>query len=295
MRRPGPADVAQLCCLGAIWGGTFPAVKIAVTYLPTATMVAMRIVVGALAMAAIAALLGRRPAADRRTWAMYAVIAFVGNVLPFLLIAHGQRQIDAGLGAILMATMPLVTIVLAHAFTGDEKLSLRGVAGVLVGLCGILVLVGIDALKGLGADVLAQLSVTAGAMCYALHTVLVRRLTVSSPATHSACVLAVSAAMAVPLALATDGPPPAIPMDAVLAILFLGILANGAAYMLYFHIIGTVGAAFTAMTNYIVPVAGVIWAALILGERPSLRALLALGLILSGIAVAHLRLGARKA
>lgn len=294
MRRPGFADVVLLCLLASIWGGTFPAVKIAVAHLPTATMVAMRIVVGAAAMAAIAALAGKRPALDRRTWAMYAVIAFIGNVLPFLLIAHGQRQIDASLGAILMATMPLVTIVLAHAFTGDEKLSLRGVAGVLVGLSGILTLVGVDALQGLGADVLAQLAVASAAVCYAVHTVLVRRLTVASPATHSACVLALSTAMSVPLALAVDGPPPAVPLEAAIAILFLGVFANGAAYMLYFHIIGTVGAAFTAMTNYLVPVAGVLWAGLILGERPSLRALLALALILSGIAVAHLRLGPRN-
>lgn len=294
MRKPRLSDVLLLFLLASIWGAAFPAVKVAVAHLSTTAMVALRLIVGMAVMGTLAYFLGRRPRLDRSTWINYLALAAIGNLLPFLLIAHGQRQIDAGLGAILMATMPLATIVLAHLFTGDEKLSLRSVAGVLIGLTGILVLVGVDALKGLGADVLAQLSVAGGAMCYALHTLLARRMSGTSPFTNAGCVLVLAAGMGVALMLATEGPPPDVPLNAALAILFLGVFANGLGYLIYFRLTGTVGVAFTAMINYLVPVMGVMWSALILGEVPSLRAVLALALILSGVAVAHLRLGAAK-
>ena len=294
MRKPRPSDVLLLCLLAAMWGASFPAVKVAVAYLSTTAMVALRLIVGMTVMGTLAFFLGHRPRLDRATWINYVVVAAIGNLLPFLLIAHGQRQIDAGLGAILMATMPLATIVLAHLFTRDEKLTLRGVAGVLIGLVGILVLVGVDALKGLGADVLAQLCMAGAAMCYALHTILARRMSGSSSFTNAGCVLVLAAGMGVALMLATEGPPPALPLNAALAILFLGVFANGLAYLIYFRLTGTVGAGFTAMTNYLVPVMGVMWSALILGEVPSLRAIFALVLILGGVSVAHLRLGPKK-
>lgn len=295
MRKPRLSDVLLLFLLASIWGASFPAVKVAVAHLSTTAMVALRLIVGMTVMGVLAFALGRRPSLDRATWINYLAVAAIGNLLPFLLIAHGQRQIDAGLGAILMATMPLATIVLAHLFTRDEKLSLRSVAGVLTGLLGILVLVGVDALKGLGADVVGQLALTGAAMCYALHTLLARRMSGTSPFTNAACVLVLACGMGVALMLATEGPPPAVPLNAALAILFLGVFANGLAYLIYFRLTGTVGAAFTAMTNYLVPVMGVMWSALILGEVPSIRAVLALALILAGVAVAHLRLGSGKA
>ncbi len=294
MRKPRPSDVLLLCLLAAMWGASFPAVKVAIAYLSTTSMVALRLIVGMIVMTGLAFFLGRRPKLDRATWITYVAVAAIGNLLPFLLIAHGQRFIDAGLGAILMATMPLATIVLAHLFTRDEKLTLRGVAGVLIGLAGILVLVGVDALKGLGADVLGQLALTAAAMCYALHTLLARRMSGTSPFTNAAIVLALAAGMGVALMLATEGPPPDLPLKAALAILFLGAFSNGLAYLIYFRLTGTVGVAFTAMTNYLVPVMGVMWSALILGEVPSIRAIFALVLILGGVAVAHLRLGPKK-
>jgi drug/metabolite transporter (DMT)-like permease len=288
MRKPTPRDIALLCLLAAMWGGTFPAVKIAVTHAPATAVTGGRLLVAAIFMGMIAWIAGHRPPIDRAVWRKYLVIAAVGNVLPFVLIAHGQRSIDAGLAAILMASMPLVTLVLAHAFTRDEKLTLRHVLGVLVGLAGMVVLVGVDALEGLGGNVLAQIEVVAGAACYAIHTILARRIVGVSALTNAACALAASAMLAVPLALATAPLEPP-PLDAALAILFAGTLGTGLGYTLYFHIVGTVGANFAALSNYLVPIAGVLWSALVLAERPSLRALLALAMILGGIAVTHLR------
>jgi drug/metabolite transporter (DMT)-like permease len=288
MRRPTLRDAALLCLLGAMWGGTFPAVKIAVSHVSAVTVAGGRLLVAAVFMGAIAWIAGHRPPLARPLWAKYLAIAAIGNVLPFVLIAHGQRSIDAGLAAILMASMPLVTLVLAHVFTRDEPMSLRHIAGVLIGLAGMVVLVGVDALQGLGGNVLAQLEVAAGAVCYAIHTIIARRVTGVPALTNAACALAASAALGVPLMLAAAPLEPP-PLAAALAILFAGTLGTGLGYTLYFHIVGTVGANFAALSNYLVPIAGVLWSALILAERPSLRALLALAMILLGIAVAHLQ------
>jgi drug/metabolite transporter (DMT)-like permease len=288
MVKPTLRDVALLCLLGAMWGGTFPAVKIAVTDVSATTVAGARLLVAAIFMGVIAWVAGHRVPLERGIWTKYLAIAAVGNVVPFVLIAHGQRSIDAGLAAILMASMPLVTLVLAHVFTSDERLTLRHIAGVLIGLAGMVVLVGGDALQGLGGNVLAQLEVAAGAVCYAIHTIIARRITGVPALTNAACALAASAALGVPLMLAT-APLEAPPLAAALAILFAGTLGTGLGYTLYFHIVGTVGANFAALSNYLVPIAGVLWSALILAERPSLRALVALAMILGGIAVTHLR------
>ena len=286
MRRPLLGDVGLLCLLAATWGGSFPATKIAVTHLSNTAVVTSRVVIGALFMGLLAWWAGHRLPADRDTWIKYAGIALTGNLLPFLLIAFCQRRIDAGLAAILMAVMPLTTLVLAHAFTADERLNARRVTGVLLGMAGIVTLVGVDALGGLGSDVVGQIAVAGAAVCYAVQTIIARHLRGSVPLVNAACVVGLTALMAMPLMLLEDLPP-APPTAAVMAILFLGLGSNGIAYAVFFRLVGTVGATFTANNNYLVPVAGVLWSALVLSERPSVRALVALALILAGIAIAH--------
>ncbi len=293
MRRPGLGDVALLCLLAATWGGSFPATKVAVTHLSNTAVVASRVLIGALFMGLLLRWAGHRLPSDRGTWIKYAGIALTGNLLPFLLIAFGQRRIDAGLAAILMAVMPLTTLVLAHAFTADERLNARRITGVLLGLAGIVTLVGVDALGGLGSDVIGQLAVAGAAVCYAVQTIIARHLRGPAPLVTAACVVGLTALVALPLVLLEGVPPAPPPAAALLAILFLGLGSNGVGYAVFFRLVGTVGATFTANNNYLVPVAGVLWSALILSERPSARALAALALILAGIAIAHWRPGRR--
>ncbi len=290
MRRPRIGDVALLCLVAATWGGSFPATKIALAHLSNTAVVTGRVLVGAILMGVLAWWAGQRLPADRGTWIKYLGIAVTGNLLPFLLIAFGQRRIDAGLAAILMAIMPLTTLVLAHAFTSDERPNGRRIAGVLLGMAGVVTLVGIDALGGLGSDVIGQIAVAVAAAGYAVQTIIARNLRGPAPITNAACVVALTALAAMPLML-FEGVPSVPPPAAALAILFLGLGSTGIAYAIFFRLVATVGANFTANNNYLVPVAGVLWSALFLSERPSARALAALALILAGIAIAHWRPG----
>jgi drug/metabolite transporter (DMT)-like permease len=285
MRRPTPRDVAILCLIGAMWGGTFPALKIAVAHIPPVGVAAGRLLVAAAFMVVIAWVAGaHRLPASRDVWLKYLAIATVGNVLPFILIADGQQYIEAGLSAILMATMPLATLLLSPFFVKDELLTFRRVAGVAVGLVGMLLLVGVDALQGLGSNVLAQVKVAAGAVCYAVHSIIIRRITGVSPLTNTACALVLSALISVPLAFATaDIPVP--PIEAIVALVFAGMMGTALGYLLYMRLVADVGVNFAALCNYLVPVFGILWSALVLAERPSMRAIAALCLILGGIAL----------
>ncbi len=285
MRRPGPRDIAVLCLIGAMWGGSFPAIKIAVTHLPPVGVAAGRLFVAAIFMGAIALIAGaHRLPARLDVWVKYLAIATIGNVLPFTLIANGQQHIDAGLSAILMATMPLATLLLSPFFVKDELLTLRRISGVAIGLVGMLLLVGVDALQGLGSNVLAQVQVVGGAVCYAIHSIIIRRITGVSPLTNTACALGLSALIAVPLAFATaeiSNPP----LEAWLALIFAGVMGTALGYLLYMRLVATVGVNFAALCNYLVPISGILWSALLLAERPSARAVAALALILGGIAL----------
>ena len=113
---------------------------------------------------------------NREIWITIAIAAVIGNVVPFILISWGQEQIDSGLAAILMATMPLTTVLLAHIFTSDEKLTIRKALGVGLGLVGLVVLMGPDKLARLGDQTIRELAVACAATCYGINALITKRL-----------------------------------------------------------------------------------------------------------------------
>jgi drug/metabolite transporter (DMT)-like permease len=299
LRVAGPGDLALLALLAAIWGASFMFIKVAVETIPPLTIVAGRVALGAALLLAVARARGVRLPRDRATWARCAAIAAIGNVAPFALIAWGEARIDSALAAILMSTVPLATVLLAHLLTRDERLSLDKAAGVAVGLAGVAVLIGPGALSGLGDRLLGQLAVVLAACGYALAGIVARGLAGQSAAATGAAVLSVAASVAVPGSLLLDRPWTLQPSAQALgAVAVLGLLCTGAAYLILFRLVTRVGATFLSLNNYLVPLFGVLWGALLLGERLPPRALGALALILAGIAVTQVaarRLARRRA
>ena len=144
-----------------------------------------------------------------RAWLPYVVLAVVGNCLPFWFITWGQKSIDSALAGILMAIMPLTTLLLAHFFVAGERMTRNRVAGFLLGFMGIVVLMGPAALAGLGGspiEILAQLSVLAGALCYAANGVIIRVTLKGDVMVASAAIIAIAAVISVPVALVVDQP-----------------------------------------------------------------------------------------
>ncbi len=288
---------ALLAALTLMWGTTFVFVKIAVASVPPLTVVAFRMVLAAMILGAWAWWVRRQapPAAalsrlTRPRWGVCIALAVLGNCLPFYLIAWGQQTIDASLTSILISVMPLGVIVLAHFFIAGERVTAKRAAGFATGFAGVVLLIGPSALAGLGgAEVAAQFAIVGAALCFAGNAVLARRSVVVQDALAvSAVVIAIGAALTLPLALAYDQPWNLTPdTPALMSLVWMGVGPTAIATVLYFRLIARAGPAFMSLVNYITPVIGLAVGTSALGERPDLTAYLGLALILCGIAVSR--------
>jgi drug/metabolite transporter (DMT)-like permease len=221
-------------------------------------------------------------------------MGLLNNAVPFCLVVWGQSHIASGLAAILNATTPISTVAVAHLLTHDEKITANRSLGVAIGFFGVVILIGPDSLKGLGADVLAQVAVLAAAVFYAFAGVYGRRfklmgidpiLTATGQVTASAIVL-------FPAALLVDHPwtltTPALPVWE--AIVGSAMLSTALGYVLYFRILATAGATNLLLVTFLIPVSAIIMGTFGLGERLDARHFAGLAFIGAGLAAIDGRL-----
>jgi drug/metabolite transporter (DMT)-like permease len=295
--RPVLLDYVMLIGLAAIWGASFMLIKVAVRSMPPWSLTAVRLCMAAAFMVAWAAL--KREAFPRTSafWRLAFITAVFGNVLPFMLITWGQERIDSGIAAICIATMPLMTLVMAHFALPDDRMTWPKLAGVSCGLAGLVTLVGPSKLLAFGTDTVSLFAVVAAALCYGLNAICTRKLLRDEPRyALAAAVMALAVAIIVPAALWIDRPGhlfgwgdgPVPTRQSLAAVIVLGVVQTAIAQILLFRIIARQGASFFSQVNYFVPVFGVLWGWLVLSEQLPPRALLALAVILSGLAVARL-------
>jgi len=282
-------DYVLLLTLGTIWGGSFLLIKLAVADIPPMTVAAVRITIGAVVIAAVAKAHGQRLSELRRVWLPLLAMGLLGTMLPFVLINWGETHIDSGLAAILMSAVPFSTVLMAHLFVHDEPLNWAKIIGVLLGFLGVLVLIGPEALTQLGGTVLAQIAVLLATFCYAANSIVARRLRHMSSESVGAGMLIVSAICSLPLSLLLDRPwELTLSWKSLVAVTTLGWLCTGVGYLLFFRIIASAGAGFVSLNNFLVPLCGVMWGAVVLQERLEPRAFIALILILAGVAAPRL-------
>lgn len=288
---------AMLIALSLLWGGSFLFQGIAVRELPTLTIVASRVALAALVLGVVLAALRIPMPRTRPAWRAFLVMGLLNNALPFSLIVWGQGQIASGLAAILNATTPMFTIVAAHLFTTDERITPAKLAGIGLGFAGVVVMLGRDAVAG-GGDVLAQLAVLAAAVSYALAGVWGRRfraLGVAPLATAAGQVTA-SSALLIPLALIVERPwtltMPGIETTA--SVVALALLSTALAYVIYFRILATAGATNLLLVTLLIPPSAIAFGIAFLGERLALNEAAGLSLIAAGLAVIDGRLGRRR-
>jgi drug/metabolite transporter (DMT)-like permease len=295
IRHPLLADYGLLLLLGLFWGSSFLAIKIAVEHaMPPMTLALLRIGIGAAMLLAIAMARGQAwPSfADLRLWGHILFLGIVGNALPFFLIGWGEQTTTSQMAGILMAMIPMMVVILAHFFTRDERLGLPKLLGVLLGFAGVVVLVGVDYLSGLDAQVTGQLLILGGCLSYSLYGVSARRLP-KLPAEMLVGIILLAAFVALlPVCLVHDRP---WTIDwqwqAVSAAAWLGVLATGGGNLLFYVIMRRVGAGFASFNNYLVPLMALAYGYVIYDEQPHLNALVALVLILAGLALPRLMPG----
>ena len=286
-------DWGLLAALVVLWGSNFMFIKLGVAAVPPATLVATRLVIGAVILIAVIRAMGYIFPPVGRAWLPYVVLAVIGNCMPFWFITWGQKSIDSALAGVLMAIMPLTTLLLAHFFVAGEHMTRYRVAGFLLGFMGIVVLMGPAALDGLGGspiEILAQLSVLAGALCYAVNGVIIRVALKGEVMVASAAIIAIAAVISVPVALAVDQPWRLDPSWTAVSILaWIGIGPTAIATMVHLKLIGSAGPTFMSLVNYCIPVVALLVGVALLGEEPGANAYWGLLLILAGIALSQLR------
>ncbi len=284
-------DWASLLTLVVVWGTAFAFIHLAVQTIPPLSVAAGRIVSAAAVLYVAVRAAGLRLPPPGRIWLHFLVLGIVGNVLPFYLISWGQERIASGVAGILMAMNPLVTLVLAHFLVLGEHLSRNRVGGFALGFAGVVVLMGPEALLGIGgegSDLVRQAAVLGGSLCYATNAILTWRLPETHPLVAAAAVLLVASVVVVPGALMLDSPLVLAPSTQSLAALaWLGLVPTAVATVVYFRIVASAGPTFLSLVNYPVPVVAVLTGAVLFGEQPQWTALVALALILGGIALSQ--------
>jgi drug/metabolite transporter (DMT)-like permease len=289
INRPGLRDYLLLVALGAVWGSSFMLIKLALATIPPLTVATGRVAIGALALIAVVAVQREPWPTTGRSWLLLGTMGVLGNVIPFSLINWGETRIDSGLAAILMSTVPLATIVLAPAFVRDEPITMGKIAGVILGMLGVVVLIGPGALTGSHGELLGQIAVTAAAVSYALNGLVARQLPQMPVAVMSAGALVCATIAGLPLTLAVDQPWQLAPSSLSLAALVgLGVINTAGGYLLLFWLTRRTGAGFASFNNFLVPLFGLAWGILLLSERPSPAALLGLMLIFAGLAAVRM-------
>ncbi|RIA56878.1 DMT family transporter [Dichotomicrobium thermohalophilum] len=282
------SEWAMLITLSLLWGASFFFNGVAVQSLPTFTVVVARVLIAAVILHLALRASGLRMPRDARLWRTFFAMAFINNVMPFSLIVWGQSHIASGLAAIVNATTPLFTVMIAHVFTSDEKLTRGRLAGVIIGLFGVTVMIGLDALRNLGVNVVAQLAVLGAAMCYASAAVFGRRFRTLKVTPLQTATGQTSAASIIllPVMFLVDQPwTLQMPGVATIAALFaVAALSTALAYIIYFRLLASAGATNVLLVTFLVPVVAILLGTLFLGEVLQPQHLLGMGLIGLGLA-----------
>lgn len=287
--RMGLREWLLILALSIVWGGSFFFVEVALTAFPPFTVVLCRVGLAALALLLLIRVSGQALPRDPVLWRAFLVMGALNNLIPFSLIVWGQVHIDSGLAAILNATTPLFTVLLAHAVTADEKMTPNRVVGVLLGLAGVVVLIGPEALAGLGGagkmQAFAQIAVLAAAISYAGASIYGRRFRGLPPMVPAAGMLCGSTLLVLPIALAVDRPWTLAPEpQAIAALAGLALASTALAYFIYFRVLAVAGSTNLMLVTFLIPVSAILLGTFILGEHLDRSAFAGLGLIFAGLA-----------
>ena len=282
-----PRHWVMVATLGLVWGASFPFIELALTGIGPVWLAASRILLAASLTHAVWRFRGRPlyPTRERAHPIALVSVGLMSTALPFLLISWGQQSVTAGFAGISMAAVALIVLPLAHVFVPGERMTLRRSLGFLIGFAGVVVLIGPEALisPGTATDIAGRLACVGGAACYAVSSVVMRRLPPVDPVGLSAVTLWIGAALITPAAVIAEGLPP-LPAAPVLAVIFtLGLIQTAAANLLRVSVIRGAGPVFMSLTNYQVPVWSVILGAVFLGETVTSSLFLAMALILAGV------------
>ncbi|MFT5549975.1 MAG: drug/metabolite transporter (DMT)-like permease [Candidatus Azotimanducaceae bacterium] len=273
-----------------LWGTSFMFISISVESLHPLTIVFSRVLIGALILTLVVYAKGLRLPHTISAWLAFIAMGIVGNVLPFFLISWGQLSVNSGIAGMIMATMPLITMILAHYLVDGEDLNRYKIMGFTFGIGGIAVLLG-PVFDGGGQAAYGGIAIFIAASSYAVNSILVRRLPKFNPFISTSGVLIAATVVVFPIwwfvVPASNGD---ISTLALSSTIWLGIGPTAIATLMLFAVIDRAGPTFLSTINYMIPVVAFFTGAYVLSEPVESSSIVALVIILSGIAMTRFRI-----
>lgn len=278
--------------LGFFWGSSYLFIKIGVDAgLQPFTLVMLRLLIGSALLGTVVLIARERLPRERRFYAHISVVGFFGIALPFVLITFAETSVDSALAAVLTAPVPLFVIPFAALLLPEEGLTVNKVIGVVIGLIGVAVLVGFDPAQLGTNDFFAEIILIAAAISYAIGGVYARRFVQGyRPMIPALFEVFTAFVMVAVLAFIFERPLSAsLNSDAIIAVVWLGLIGSGLAFLAFFRLLGRWGAARTSLVAYLLPVWGIILGAIVLHEQIPPQLLLGTALVIGGIAIVNAR------
>jgi len=279
----------SLLLLILLWGTSFMFTAVSLESFSPLAIVSLRVLIAAIILTLFMYAKGWRLPVEPLAWGVFLLLGLAGNLLPFFLISTGQKDISSGITGLLMAFMPLATMILAHYFVSGESLNRFKIFGFLLGITGVAIVLW-PSLVGVHSNLLSGLLILLATFSYAINAILVRRLPSYNPVVTAAGMTIVSSIAVVPLWLWQDLPwQQSYSLKATLSMLWLGVGPTAYGTIILFSVIATAGPTFLSYINYVIPVVAYFTGALLLGEVIEWHSLAAMLLIILGIALTRKR------
>ena len=280
-----------LILLSAIWGGAFTLNKLALDLYTPEVIVAGRLITGSIFLILLVYVIYKRFSISFSQLNYYLFMSLVGIVIPFIAIIHGQRNIDSAMAGILMATMPISTIILSHFFLEDEKMNQKKFIGFIISFFGVFILIYRDDLfhsNSISVTLESQLLVILGSTLYSFAAIYGKKYKMTNPINASTgTILFATFFMTIYLSFIDKTKPDISMLLLDTNILLLGILCTAIATVIYFQILQTSGASFLSIMNFLIPLWAILFGILILSDDFSWNYIFGLFVILFGIKLAN--------
>ena len=278
-------EYALLAVLAIVWGASYAFIRLGVATIPPVTLIAARTLIGGALLLAILMSRGKTMPRDMEMWRRFMLQALLNSVVPFTLIAWAEQTVEAGLATILCSTSPIFTFLMTFAITRHEPVTLTKLFGVVAGIGGICLIVGVEALRGIGEALIADLALIAATLCFAGAAIFGRGFTTLDPLVPATGSMLCGSMVLVPISLVAEAPwtiaPSAVSVTALIA---LSVFSTAFAFALYFRLLRTLGSVGVTAQAYLRVPVGVGVGVAFLGEGITPSALVGLAGVIAGVA-----------
>ncbi len=287
----GPGEYGYIILLSILWGASFFFMKIALRDLTPFTIVFLRVSGSAILLSLLLMIQGKHPGFSRKDMIPFLIMGALNNMIPFSLIVWGQQFVESSVASIINASSPLFSLVLAHFLTNEERMTPPRIAGIILGISGVALLIGVDAMSITGNMLAGQTAMVLASLCYAFAAIYGRRFRGREPVYVASGVLTGATVLTLPFMLLLEKPFGLQPgFESSAAVTGLILLSTSLAFVLYFKLLSRTGPTNLLLVTFLIPVSAIILGVVVLKESLSWNAMAGMGMIFAGLAVMDGRL-----